>query len=92
VNEDHDLKRTDDPCSRVSRRGFLESVGVGMTGIAVASNLSARDAEELTEDAEPKKLSLVINGRKHMVDSRTAHEPAVRPPRKAGDDRNQAGM
>ena len=67
MNEDHDLKRTDDPCSRVSRRGFLESVGVGMTGIAVASNLSAQDAEELTEDAEPKKLSLVINGRKHML-------------------------
>jgi xanthine dehydrogenase YagT iron-sulfur-binding subunit len=65
VNEDHESEKRGAPFSCVSRRGFLESVGIGMTGIAVTRNLSAADTEELTENGKAKKLSLMINGGRH---------------------------
>ncbi len=73
MNEDHESKKRDAPFSRVSRRDFLESVGVGMTGIAVTRNLSAQNPEAIGEDGEPTTLTLVVNGRKHslMVEPRT---------------------
>jgi xanthine dehydrogenase YagT iron-sulfur-binding subunit len=74
VNEDHESKKSNPPFSRVSRRDFLESVGFGMTGIAVTRNLSAQNPEAIGEDGEPTKLMLVVNGRKHslMVEPRTS--------------------
>jgi xanthine dehydrogenase YagT iron-sulfur-binding subunit len=66
--KDHD-GQDNDSSHRMTRRGFLTTMGAGAVTIAVSSKLSAQPAAEaeMTEHGEMTKVTLQINGRKYRL-------------------------
>jgi xanthine dehydrogenase YagT iron-sulfur-binding subunit len=98
MDRDHD----DNPCRcrGITRRQFLHGVGAGAVVVTAASHLGAREAKasEVLPAGELAKVSLSINGRRHvlLVEPRTTLLTVLREglgltAAKAGCERGECG-